>query len=128
MTHEHGWHDEGGDETTVGAVLGIRIVEDEGAFYLAEAEIAPYVDEPSELGVTLVFHPLDGLDLESEDVDVDWPSWPLDIDEDLSIDEQDSLNQQFMAIVRQLHGLGEAQVRAYLRRAREEASTGELGI
>lgn len=118
------WNDDSveGAETT-GIVLGIRIVEEGGEFHLAEAEIAAYLDEPNELGVTLVFHPLADLDLEEVDDDDDWPAWPIDIDDDLTVDATTSLREQFASIVRQLHALSEPELRDYLRKAREAAET-----
>lgn len=114
--HQHD-HDEDG---TYGIALGFRIIEDAGALYLAEAEIAPYTDSPDELGVTLVFHPLDGVDPVEATDELDWPSWPLDIDDDLTRNSQDPMDRQFAAVVRQLHDLTPDQLRDYLRMAREE--------
>jgi hypothetical protein len=113
-THEHD------HEGTYGMALGFRIVEDEGHMFLAEAEISPYVDDPEELGVTLVFHPLDGIDPAAEE-EIDWPAWPIDIDDELTRNGGDPIPAQFQAIVRQLHQLPEQQLREYLRAAREEA-------
>src|SRR5687768_3911653 len=76
-------HDHENEEDTYGIALGFRILDEDGKLYLAEAEVAPYVDAPDELGVTLVFHPLDGINPVEVSDDVDWPSWPLDIDDDL---------------------------------------------
>ena len=59
--HDHGQMHDFEDGETFGLAIGFRIIEDGGQFFLAEAEVAPYVDEPDELGVTLVFHPLDGV-------------------------------------------------------------------
>jgi len=115
--HDHE-HEEG--EETYGLALGFRIIEDGGKLFLAEAEIAPYVDEPDELGVTLVFHPLDGID----PVDLqeqDWPSWPIDIDDDLDRRTGDPMVVQFASIARQLHNLPVEQLREYLQQAREDA-------
>ncbi|MQA90608.1 MAG: hypothetical protein GEU90_10290 [Gemmatimonas sp.] len=108
------------EEVTYGLALGFRILEDGGKLFLAEAEIAPYVDEPDELGVTLVFHPLDGVD----PVDIDeatWPSWPIDVDDGLVRHASDSLAGQFASIIRQLRDLSEPQLREYLQVAREDA-------
>lgn len=116
--HEHE-HDQ--DDATFGIALGFRTVEEEGEIYLVEAEIAPYVDEPEELGVTLVFHPLQGLDPTQESEELDWPAWPLDIDDDLQRDGSLGLGAQFQAIVRQLHNLSAEQLREYLGIAREQA-------
>jgi hypothetical protein len=107
------------DDETYGLALGFRILEDGGRLFLAEAEIAPYVDQPDELGVTLVFHPLDGINPVEVDEDVDWPSWPLDIDDDLTRATGDSIEKQFAAIVRQLHDLDVEQLRDYLGQARQ---------
>lgn len=115
----HHEHDEG--EATYGMALGFRIVEDGGQMYLAEAEIAPYTDEPEELGATLVFHPLEGINPIEATEEMDWPAWPIDIDDDLTRTSGDPVAAQFASIVRQLHGLTEAQLRDYLRLAREES-------
>lgn len=114
-THEHE------HEGAYGMALGIRIVEEDGHLFLAEAEISPYVDAPGELGVTLVFHPLDGINPADPDEEMDWPAWPLDIDDDLTRDTSEPIPAQFQAIVRQLKGLSEAQLVEYLGVAREEA-------
>jgi hypothetical protein len=100
--------------------LGFRTVEEDGKIYLAEAEISPYVDEPTELGVTLVFHPLDGVDPTSSEEELEWPAWPIDIDDDLSRNPDDPAATQFQSIVRQLHGLSAAQLGDYLKQARAE--------
>jgi hypothetical protein len=117
--HEHERHDEEG----YGLALGFRIVEESGKLFLAEAEIAPYVDDPDELGVTLVFHPLDDINPIEVDEEVDWPSWTVDIDDDLVRDAGDSIEKQFAAIVRQLHDMSADRVREYLALAREGAET-----
>lgn len=117
--HEHE-HEEG----TYGMALGFRTVESEGKLYLAEAEIAPYTDEPDELGVTLVFHPLEGLDPTGASEEMDWPAWPIDIDDDLSRDSTLAAPAQFQAIVRQLHSLTDQQLLEYMLAAREEAEGG----
>ena len=119
--HDHD-HDHG-DDDTYGLALGFRIVEEGGKLFLSEAEIAPYVDAPDELGVTLVFHPLDGINPLEVGEDVDWPSWPLDIDDDLVRQNGDSMAAQFASIVRQLHDLSTEQLREYLQQAREDAES-----
>ncbi|MEX2582653.1 MAG: hypothetical protein WD766_05245 [Gemmatimonadota bacterium] len=121
MAEHH--HDQDDGEETYGLALGFRIIEDGGKLFLAEAEIAPYVDEPEELGVTLVFHPLDGIDPVAIGDEVDWPSWPLDIDDDLQRSSGDSMPQQFASIARQLHDLSTDQLRDYMHQAREEAES-----
>jgi hypothetical protein len=122
--HEHDHEHEG---ETFGMALGFRIFEDEGALYLAEAEITPYVDEPESLGATLVFHPLADLDPTNDDEEIEWPAWPVDIDDDLTRDPKAHQAEQFQAILRQLAGLGETQLRAYLKQAREEAASEDDG-
>lgn len=117
----HSHHHDHDDEDTLGIALGFRIVEEEGGLYLAEAEIAPYIDSPDELGVTIVFHPLDGINPIDLDEETDWPSWPVDIDDDLTRDGDASLEEQFTAIARQLQALETKQLLGYLRQAREEA-------
>jgi hypothetical protein len=136
MEHHHHDHDHNHDhdhdyddfdaESTFGLAIGFRIIEEEGDYFLAEAEVAPYVDEPDELGVTLVFHPLDGVNPAHAGEEVDWPSWPIDIDDDLDRNPKDSLEGQFAAIVRQLHDMKTDRLRAYLRQAREEAAESGL--
>ena len=113
--HEHD------DGDTYGIALGFRIIEDGGALYLAEAEIAPYTDSPDELGVTLVFHPLEGVNPVEATDEVDWPSWPIDIDDDLTRNGGDPMDRQFAAVVRQLHDLTPERLRDYLRMAQEES-------
>lgn len=112
--HEHE------EEPTFGIALGFRTVEEAGQLFLVEAEIAPYVDEPEELGVTLVFHPLEGLDPTAESDELDWPAWPVDIDDDLQR-EGGTIAAQFQAIVRQLHALPTDRLLGYLQTARAEA-------
>lgn len=116
--HQHEDYDQ---ESSFGLALGFRIFEDEGELYLAEAEISPYVDEPDSLGATLVFHPLREIDPALPEPDVEWPAYPLEIDDTLTRDESAPTREQFTAIARQLATLSEADLRDYLRRAREEA-------
>lgn len=117
-------HDQDQDqEGTYGMALGFRLVEEGGQFFLAEAEISPYVDQPEELGVTLVFHPLEGIDPVDASEETEWPAWPLDIDDDLTRDGSAPIPDQFQAIIRQLHALTPAQLQQYLQAAREEAQT-----
>ena len=112
--HDHD-HEEG-----VGMALGFRIFEEAGSLFYVEAEITPYVDEPNALGATLVFHPLQGMDPTTADDDMEWPAWPLDIDEDLTRDAEAPMAQQFQAIARQLSQMSEGQLGEYLKQAREE--------
>lgn len=107
------------EDESYGMALGFRIFEAEEKMYLAEAEIAPYVDEPQSLGATLVFHLLEGID-PSEAAEDEWPAWPTDIDEDLTRDEKAPAAQQFSEIARQLSRLSEDDLRRYLTRAMEE--------
>ena len=113
-------HDQG-DEERYGIALGFRIFEHQGEMFLAEAEITPYVDDPGALGVTIVFHPLSGLDPTAVEEEIDWATFAIDIDDDLSRDPDDTIPKQFTAIARQLSELGESELRQYLGRAREEA-------
>lgn len=115
--HEHD------DDATFGIALGFRTIEEAGHLFLVEAEIAPYVDDPDELGVTLVFHPLEGLDPTAESEELEWPAWPVDIDDDLERGDPGTIGSQFQAIVRQLHNLTAAQLLAYLQTARAEAES-----
>ncbi|MDQ3557236.1 MAG: hypothetical protein M3409_10755 [Gemmatimonadota bacterium] len=119
---EQGHPDTEGD-SSYGIALGFRIFEHDGELYLAEAEISPYVDEPESLGVTLVFHPLGEMDPTVEEPEMDWPSYPVDMDDDLQRDEDVGVREQFAAIARQLSQLTEEQLRDYLRVAREEAES-----
>lgn len=109
------------DDSSLGVALGFRIFEHEGEMFLAEAEIGAYADAPDSLGATLVFHPLAEMDPTADAPDLDWPAYPVDIDDDLTRDEAAPVREQFAAIVRQLGGLGEAQLRDYLRQGMEEA-------
>ncbi len=122
---EHFHEDENEVEGAVGMAIGFRILEHDGGFYLAEAEIAPYVDEVDELGVTIVFHPLDGINPVESEEDVEWPAWPIDIDDELTRDPNDPLPVQFASIVRQLHALDTVHLRQYLEQAREVAAEEE---
>ena len=85
-----------------------------------EAEVAPYVDAPGELGATLVFHPLEWVDPETEE-EKEVPAWVIDIDDDLARKEGEPIHAQFAAIVRQLHDLSDARLLKYLEAARAEA-------
>lgn len=122
--HQH-HHEE--EDDTYGIALGFRIIEEGGELFLAEAEIAPYVDSPEELGVTLVFHPLEGVNPIEVDEEVDWPSWPVDIDDDLTRTSSDPMDRQFAQIARQLQGLSTEKLLEYLAVAREDASEEEEG-
>ncbi len=122
--HQHHHHHED-EDGTFGLALGFRIIEEGGELYLAEAEIAPYVDAPEELGVTLVFHPLEGINPLQVDEEVEWPSWPLDIDDDLTRSTGEPMDKQFAQIARQLHGLSTEKLVEYLALAREEAEEAE---
>lgn len=119
---EHDHHHHGaGDDGPYGIAIGFRIFEDAGELFLAEAEITPYVDEPTALGATIVFHPLSELDPTGNDEELDWPAWPTDYDEELTRNSGAPTAEQFRTIVRQLAALGEGELRDLLRRAREEA-------
>jgi hypothetical protein len=119
--HDHAHdHDHDGDQP-YGMAIGIRLVEDGGEMYLVEVEITPYVDEPTALGATLVFHPLTDLDPTSQDEEIEFPALPTDIDDELERDTEASMREQFQAILRQLAGFDEARFRTYLARARAEA-------
>ena len=107
------------DEERYGIALGFRIFEHQGELFLAEAEITPYVDDPGALGATLVFHPLTGIDPTAVEEEIDWETYPIDIDDQLSRDPDDTLPKQFRAIARQLSELSESELRQHLRHARE---------
>ena len=117
--HEHA-HEHG--EEILGMAVGFRIFEDGGELYLAEAEISPYEDQTSALGVTLVFHPLKGIDPTREDEGEQEP-WAFDFDDELTRDENASIVDQTQDILRQLSSLSTAALGEYLRAARED--TGE---
>lgn len=123
MTHHEHHHHEGSEQDdTYGIALGVRILEEGGELYLAEAEISPYVDQPEELGATLVFHPLAGLNpVEAAESEADWPSWPIDIDDELVRNGSEPIPAQFQAIARQLRELTEDELREYLKAARDDA-------
>ena len=123
MAHDEHEHDHEQDDSSFGIALGFRTIEEGGQLFLVEAEIAPYVDDPDELGVTLVFHPLDGLDPTAESEELEWPAWPIDIDDDLQRAPTDTPQAQFQSIVRQIHGFTNEQLLAYLRSARAEAES-----
>jgi hypothetical protein len=121
MAHHHDHDDhEHGDGESFGMALGFRIFEDDGQLFLAEVEITPYVDEPTALGATLVFHPLSGIDPTSPDQEGDAEAWPVDVDDDLDRDTGAPIPEQFLAIARQAGRFTEEQLRDYLALAREE--------
>jgi hypothetical protein len=121
--HEHG-HDH--EEAGFGVALGFRIFEAEGGIFMAEAEVSSYVDDPASLGATLVFHNLTGLDpTVPPGEDDEEEGWRIDIDDELTRDETAGTREQFHGILRQLSGLTEADLRAYLQQAREEVGLDE---
>ncbi len=117
--HQHG--EEGGE---YGVVIGFRILEIGGELYLAEAEIAPYVDQPESLGATLVFHPLEDFDPTTASEEMDWPAWPVDIDDELIRDETQPVAAQLKSILRQLRELTDDELREYLQEARAGVEEG----
>jgi hypothetical protein len=125
MSETHG-HDHGGEEEGFGVALGFRIFEADGGIYMAEAEISSYVDDPGSLGATLVFHSLTELDPTSApDDEEEDHGWRIDIDDELTRTEGAPMREQFHAILRQLAGLSEDDLRAYLKQAREETPAPE---
>ena len=114
----HG-HEDGDDGDVLGMAVGFRIFEDGGDLYLAEAEISPYEDQPTALGVTLVFHALTGIDPTSDDDDGTEPL-AFDFDDELTRDEGATIVAQTQDILRQLAGLSSEALREYLQAAREE--------
>lgn len=113
-------------EDGFGVALGFRIFEAEGGIYMAEAEVSSYVDDPKSLGATLVFHSLTELDPTAAPGDEDEDEgWRLDIDDELTRDEGGSTRDQFHAILRQLAGYSEEDLRGYLQQAREESGIDE---
>jgi hypothetical protein len=121
--HDHGH----GEEEGFGVALGFRIFEAEGGIYMAEAEISSYVDDPNALGATLVFHSLTDLDptASPDEADDEEEGWRIDIDDELTRDEKAPTRDQFHAILRQLAGLSEDDLRQYLKQAREESGMEE---
>jgi hypothetical protein len=119
MSHDQHEHDHSVAGETHGIALGFRIFEHEGELYFAEAEIAAYVDDPEVLGATLVFHRVSGIDPTVTTDELELPTWAIDIDEELSRDEAEPVTRQFEAILRQLSGLPESELRQYLERATE---------
>lgn len=118
--HEHGHDHDGEGEGTYGMAFGFRTLAEGDELYLVEAEVAPYVDEPEELGATLVFHPLEWVN-PTPDEEAELPAWVIDIDDDLTRKGSEPIPAQFAAIVRQLHGLSDAQLAEYLAVAKEES-------
>jgi hypothetical protein len=114
----HGHEDEETGDV-LGMAVGFRIFEDGGDLYLAEAEISPYEDQPTALGVTLVFHPLAGIDPTGED-DEDGVPLAFDFDDELTRDEGASIVDQTQDILRQLSNLTPESLREYLQAARED--------
>ena len=113
--HEHAH----GNDEILGMAVGFRIFEDGGELYLAEAEISPYEDQTSALGVTLVFHPLAGIDPTREDEGEQEP-FTFDYDDELTRDESAPIVEQAADILRQLSNLTPASLSEYLRAARED--------
>ena len=114
--HEHGHGEEG-----FGVALGFRIFEVDGGIYMAEAEVSSYVDDPRSLGATLVFHSLTELDpTTAPDEDDEDEAWRIDIDDELTRDESAGTREQFHAILKQLAGFSEQDLRDYPQQAREE--------
>lgn len=123
MTDQNQQANEHEGEEILGMAVGFRIFEDEGALYLAEAEISPYEDDTNALGVTLVFHPLAGIDPTSADDDDDEPI-TFDFDDELTRDEKAPIKDQTQDILRQLSRLSEQGLAEYLRAAREDQDEG----
>jgi len=118
--HDHA-HAHGGDNDEItGMAVGFRIFEEGGQLYLAEAEISPYEDEPTALGVTLVFHSLNGIDPTSTDEE-DTEPWTFEFDDELTRNEKASIVEQTADILRQLANLSPASLGEYLRAAKEDA-------
>lgn len=115
QAHDH----EGEGDGVLGMAVGFRIFEEAGALYLAEAEISPYEDDPSALGVTLVFHALVGIDPTSGDDEEEEPI-AFDFDDELTRDEKAPIVEQTQDILRQLSKLSEQALAEYIRAARED--------
>jgi hypothetical protein len=121
---EQAGHEHEGDEDVMGMAVGFRIFEDGGDLYLAEAEISPYEDQPTALGVTLVFHKLAGIDPTSDDDDGTEPL-AFDFDDELTRDEGATIVAQTQDILRQLSNLTPEALREYLEVTREDADADE---
>jgi len=115
QAHDHEHEGDG----VLGMAVGFRIFEEAGALYLAEAEISPYEDDPSALGVTLVFHALAGIDPTSGDDEEEEPI-AFDFDDELTRDEKAPIVEQTQDILRQLSKLSEQALAEYIRAARED--------
>jgi hypothetical protein len=114
--HAHGQEDE---DEVLGMAVGFRIFEDGGTLFLAEAEISPYQDDPSSLGVTLVFHSLAGIDPTTQDDEEEEPP-TFDFDDELTRSETAPIADQAQDILRQLSQLTPESLREYLQAARED--------
>jgi hypothetical protein len=117
--HDHAHAHGGENDEITGMAVGFRIFEEGGQLYLAEAEISPYEDEPTGLGVTLVFHSLHGIDPTSTDED-DMEPWAFDFDDELTRNEKAPIVEQTADILRQLANLSPASLGEYLRAAKED--------
>lgn len=122
--HDHAHAHGGGNDEITGMAVGFRIFEDGGQLYLAEAEISPYEDEPTALGVTLVFHSLHNIDPTSADEE-DMEPWAFDFDDELTRNEKAPIVEQTADILRQLANLSPASLGEYLRAAKEDAGAEE---
>lgn len=122
--HDHAHAHGGGNDEITGMAVGFRIFEDGGQLYLAEAEISPYEDEPTALGVTLVFHSLNGIDPTSTDEE-DMEPWAFDFDDELTRSEKAPIVEQTADILRQLANLSPASLGEYLRAAKEDVGAEE---
>ena len=121
--HAHGHeHEHDGEDEVLGMAVGFRIFEDAGQLYLAEAEISPYQDEPTALGVTLVFHSLAGIDPTNQE-DEDQEPAVYEFDDELTRDEGASIPDQAQDILRQLSQLTPESLREYLQAGREDAES-----
>src|SRR5256885_1700445 len=118
--HDHA-HEHASDEV-LGMAVGFRIFEDGKDLFLAEAEISPYEDEPTALGVTLVFHALAGID-PTQDEEDDQEPVAFDFDDELTRDEKASIVDQTQDILRQLSNLSPESLQEYLHAAREDAGS-----
>ena len=122
--HDHAHAHGGGNDEITGMAVGFRIFEEGGQLYLAEAEISPYEDEPTALGVTLVFHSLHGIDPTSTDEE-DMEPWAFDFDDELTRNEKAPIVEQTADILRQLANLSPTSLGEYLRAAKEDVGAEE---
>lgn len=111
------WQKLNQNDAGFGVHLGFNIFWLHDRAFMAEVEIASYVDDPKALGATLVFHPLE--------YSIVWgvgeiPGWRMDIDQELERDERAPVKEQLLSIALQLSRWPEERLRDYLLRVLQE--------